>query len=445
MKKTIIIITALCMVLSMKAQQKDSPKFFRNTLEKCLYEAAHPESLGNPNKAHRFASGFTARLDSVVGSDDFDWTQWKSEYTYTEEGLWNTEIYSLLENNRWQPSDKSEFSYDENGNLTRELHFKWDDGEWAPYYNLQNYIGATGLMDSVITSNFDSVWRNETKRVYTYEGERITELLISWFNNGQWEDNSKYEYVYNSQGQMTSETFSTIRNGQWRLSSKDSLNYENGHCIERLIYMRTMWGGNSWMLRGKTEFEYDGDHIVNQTSYSAGWFGGGEMSFDGKTDFYYDSYNQMVSKTTSIYNESEWIVRDEYSNHFDTEKKAAEMMGCEAYWNLNSNYFTSDLGEALPITYRWLDAKVVSSMTDTQFTLYYSDMQDIEENSSEIKVYATEGNLIVESPAPIDINVYDLLGRGVSKENQTTHFSISLKPGLYVVKTGNTAVKVVLD
>ena len=446
MKKTIIIITALCMVLSMKAQQKDSPKFFRNTLEKCLYEAEHPESLGNPNKAHRFVSGFTARLDSVVGSDDFDWTQWKSEYTYTEEGLWNTEIYSLLENNQWQPSDKSEFSYDENGNLTRELHFKWDNEEWAPYYNLQNYIGATGLMDSVITSNFDSVWRNETRRVYTYDGERITELLISWFNNGQWEDNSKYEYAYNSQGQMTSETFSTIRNGQWRLSSKDSLNYENGHCTERLIYMRTMWGGNSWMLRGKTVFEYDGDRVASQTSYSSGgWFGGGEMSFDGKTDFYYDSYGQMVSKTTSIYNESEWIVRDEYANRFDAEKKASDMMGCEAYWNLNSSYFTSDLGETLPITYRWLDAKVVSTTTDTQFTLYYSDMLGIEENTSEIKVYAANGSLIVESPSPTDLVVYDLLGRSVARESQKTRCSISLKSGVYVVKTENATVKVVLD
>ena len=300
-------------------------------------------------------------------------------------------------------------------------------------------------MDSVITSNFDSVWRNETRRVYTYDGERITELLISWFNNGQWEDNSKYEYAYNSQGQMTSETFSTIRNGQWRLSSKDSLNYENGHCIERLIYMRTMWGGNSWMLRGKTVFEYDGDRVVSQSSYSAGWFGGGDMSFDGKTDFHYDTYGQMVSKTVSIYNEAEWIVRDEYANSFDTEKKAAEMMGCEAYWDLNSSYFTSDLGETLPITYRWLDAKVVSTMTDTQFTLYYSDMQGIEEDTSDIKVYAANGSLIVESPSPTDLVVYDLLGRSVAKERQKTRCSISLKPGLYVVKTENATVKVVVD
>lgn len=444
MKKSIIIITALCMVLSVKAQQKDSPKFFRNTLEKCLYEAEHPESLGNPNKTHRFTSGFTARLDSVVGSDDFDWTQWKSEYTYTDEGLWNTEIYSLLENNQWQPSDKSEFSYDGNGNLTRELHFTWENEDWTPYYNLENYIGATGLIDSVITSRFDSVWRNETKRVYTYDGERITNLLISRFNNEQWEDNSKYEYAYNSEGQLTSETYSTIRNGQWRLSSKDSLSYENGHCTELLIYMRTMWGGNGWMLRGKTTFEYDGDRISSQTSYSAGW-GGGDMSFDGKTEFHYNSNGELVSKTTSIYNESEWIVRDEYANRFDTEKKAAEMMGCVAYWNLNSNYFNSDLGETLPITYRWLDAKVVSSMTDTQFTLYYSDMQDVEENTNELKVYAANGSLIVESPTPTDLVVYDLLGRSVANESQTTQCRISLKPGLYVVKAGNAVVKVVLE
>ena len=443
MKKSIIIITALCMVISMKAQQKDGPKFFRNTLEKCLYEAAHPESI-NPNKAHHFTRDFTARLDSVVGSDDFDWTQWKSEYTYTNEGLWNTEIYSLLENDRWMPSDKCEFSYDENGNTTRELHFKWDEENWIPYYNMENYFGATGLTDSIITSRFDSVWSNETKMVYTYEGENITELMISYFNNEEWQENSKYEYEYNEDGQLACEIFSTIRNGQWRLSSKDSLCYENGQCTERLIYMRTMWGGNGWMLRGKTVFEYDGDLISSQTSYTAGW-GGGDMSFDGKTDFHYDSYGELVSKTTSIFNESEWIVRDEYTNHFDTEKKAAEMMGGEAYWNLNSEYFKSDLGETLPITYRWLNAKVVSSMADTQFTLYYSDMQNIEENNIELKVYAANGSLTVESPTLTDIVVYDLLGRSVVKESQTTNCRISLKPGLYLVKAGSATVKVVID
>ena len=443
MKKSIIFITALCMVISMKAQQKDGPKFFRNTLEKCLYEAAHPESI-NPNKAHHFTRDFTARLDSVVGSDDFDWTQWKSEYTYTNEGLWNTEIYSLLENDRWMPSDKCEFSYDENGNTTRELHFKWDEENWTPYYNMENYFGATGLTDSIITSRFDSVWRNESKMVYTYEGEIITELMISYFNNEEWQENSKYEYEYNEDGQLACEIFSTIRNGQWRLSSKDSLRYENGQCTERLIYMRTMWGGNGWMLRGKTVFEYDGDLISSQTSYTAGW-GGGDMSFDGKTDFHYDSYGELVSKTTSIFNESEWIVRDEYTNHFDTEKKAAEMMGGEAYWNLNSEYFKSDLGETLPITYRWLDAKVVSSAADTQFTLYYSDMQDIEENNSDLKVYTANGTLTVESPTLTDIVVYDLLGRSVAKESQTANCRISLKPGLYLVKAGSATVKVVMD
>lgn len=444
MKKYIIIITALCMVLSVKAQQKDNPMFFRNTLEKCLYETEHPESIGNPNKMHRLASNFTARLDSVVGSDDFDWTQWKSEYTYTDEGLWNTEIYSVLENNQWLPSDKSEFSYDENGNLTREVHFKWDDEAWTPYYNLQNYIGAMGLTDSVITSRFDSVWRNESKRVYTYDGENITELLISRFNNDQWENNSKYEYVYNSDGQLTSETYSTIRNGQWRLSSRDSLFYENGRCTELLIYMRSMWGGNGWILRGKTTFEYDGDRISQQTSYSAGW-GGSDMSLDGKTEFHYDSEGELVSKTTSIFNESEWIVRDEYFNAFDIEKKAAEMMGGEAYWDLNSDYFKSDLGETLPITYRWLNTKVVSSMADTQFTLYYSDMQDIEEHNNELNVYAANGTLIVESLTPTDMVVYDLLGRCMARESQATSCRIRLKPGLYVVKSGNTTAKVVLD
>lgn len=445
MKKSITIITVLCMAFPMMAQQKDSPVFFRNTLEKCLYEAEHPESLGNPNKAYRFTYDFTSRLDSVVGSDDFDWTQWKSVYSYNEQGLWDTEIYSVLENNRWQPSDKSAFVYDENGNCTQELHYKWDAEEWTPYYNQSTYFGATGLTDSIVTSRFDSVWRDETKKVYTYEGQRVAKLMYYQYNGTQWDENSKYEYGYDDEGRLTTQIYSSIRNGQWRVNSKDSLCYENGHCTELLNYMRMMWGDGGWMLRGKTVFEYDGDRINCQTSYSAGWFGGGEMNFDGKTDFFYDSDGELTSKTTSIYNESDWIVRDEYSNQFDKEKKAAETMGCNAYWDLNSGYFKSSLGETLPITYRWLEAKVASSTTDTQFTLYYSDLQDIEEHSEGLKVYVADGNLIIESLMPTDVVVYDLLGRNIARESQATNTSISLKPGLYLVKAGNATVKVVLE
>jgi len=300
------------------------------------------------------------------------------------------------------------------------------------------------LTDSVITMNFDSVWVNSTHRVYTYEGEKLIELLNSNFSNGVWADNNKYEYAYDEAGNLICETYSTKRNGQWRLSSRDSLHYENGHCTELLSYFRTMWGGNGLILRNKTLFEYDGDRLAQQTTYAAGW-SGGDLSFDGKTEFLYDTYGQMVSKTTYIYNETEWIVRDEYTNRYDGEKLAAEMMGCEAYWDLNSYYFCSALDEALPISYRWLDAKVISSQEDTQFKLYYSDMLDVAENPVELKVYANGEALIVESPTATDIIVYDLLGRVVANESQATRCHFSLTPGLYVVKAEGATVKVVLD
>jgi hypothetical protein len=84
-------------------------------------------------------------------------------------------------------------------------------------------------------------------------------------------------------------------------------------------------------------------------------------------------------------------------------------------------------------------------MIDTQFTLYYSDMQDIEENNNELSVFTANGSLTVESPMPTDIFVYDLLGRNVASESHTTSYRFSLKPGLYVVKAGSATVKAVLD
>ena len=72
-------------------------------------------------------------------------------------------------------------------------------------------------------------------------------------------------------------------------------------------------------------------------------------------------------------------------------------------------------------------------------------MLDLEENTSELKIFTANGDLKVESPTPTDIVVFDLLGRSVAQESQATSFQLRLKPGLYVVKAGSATVKVVLD
>lgn len=78
MKKLIFTILMICVVFSATAQHRRMPKYFRNTSERRHYEARRPGRSVNQNTDFRFAADFDARLDSVIGANDFDWTQWKT-------------------------------------------------------------------------------------------------------------------------------------------------------------------------------------------------------------------------------------------------------------------------------------------------------------------------------------------------------------------------------
>lgn len=443
MKKLIFTALMICVAFSATAQHRRMPKYFRNTSERRHYEARRPGRFVNQDTDFRFAASFDARLDSVIGANDFDWTKWKNTYTYNENGQWASETTCELQDNTWIPTQKGEFAYNESGKSVQEIYFRQADGEWQRNYKVETYYNADNQIDSVVNSNWsEDAWVGASKSEYTYANGNLA-LLMSYRNSdGAWTESSKYEYTYNNENQLVFRLYSTIRNGSWRESSRDTLCYENGLLATFSEQVRTMgWGGSSWRDSYRYEYAYENGLLTGETYYSTG-MGGTPISLKSKSDYAYDANGNLTGKTTSIFNETDWIVRDEYKNTFDPQHQASTMMGAESLWQ-NFTYFQNVLGEKMPIHNRWLSSDIMSANVDTHFQIFYSDMAGVAENQSDASIIVSGNEVSIAAENPAGIAVYDVSGRMIAQKHDS-NFTINLKSGLYIIKIGEKASKVVI-
>lgn len=447
MKRLFITTLIISATLSLMAQQSE-PVIFHNQLEKKLYDMEHPNRFQSPNSNVKAFCEFIQKLDSVVGSNDFDWTRFKNHFAYDENGNCIQEI-SFDWDNTWIPTVKSVNSYDEIGNETLSLSYTLDEnGEWIPTNMFEYYYNAASLLDSMVYSTLnDSIWVVKNKREYSYNSDNQMIANIYYVSNaGVWSPSNKYEYTYNAEGKLIKDLYSTQRNGTWRESSKDTLIYNaNGNCELLLCMRKGGMGpqGNSWRNSYKYEFEYNGEKLISELYYSAGW-SSSEMNLESSNDYQYDANGNLTSKTASIFNGEEWIVRDTYDNLFDSNLGVNMVMGMEDYWN-SYNIFNGGNLQAMPIFNNWQHCAVSSSTLDTEFTLYCSGFSGVDDHQvADFKIFSSNGVLFIESEANHDITIYDMTGRSLTSQSQVSSSQFNLKPGVYVVKVGNTSAKAIV-
>ena len=396
---------------------------------------------------------YTRKLDSVVGSDNFGWNHWKIVYAYPSESEFTVseEIHYDWENQAWVPNEKIETSAFEDEALVQTNAYRWTGEEWKLYretlrqYNVED---PQQLQHVVVFNVNDTI--QERYRYTTYEYDELNRLTLVMDYNGTdtaWIENSKYEYVYNAEGLVDTCLYSTIRNGSWRESERTVYFYNgNQQCDSLLAQRKGGWGpfGNNWMDSYRYEFEYEDGALAAEYYYaSSGWFGG-ELSLNSKVEYNFDALGNLLSKTASIFNGEDWIVRDVYENQYDLTVDASKVLGLEQFWKSTIDKGMGFvLGDAMPLNNLWLSCSIASSELDTQFTLFCSGFAGVEENElGTLQAYCNGGNLVAVSEQPSDITVFDLLGRKVASKAQVERCEFSLTSGLYLVSNGIQTIKV---
>ena len=459
MRKSFLIILLTVVAFSLKAQQ-ESPMFFHNHQEYMKYRMEHPERV--PLKAtESFRHNYTQKLDSIIGSDSFDWTRWKNVYTYVEnanalDSLMLVEANYEWRDEAWVPTLKTEIIRQQEGDYDElQNHYRWVDGDWELTQMVMSYYSTHGderLLDSVLTRRLvDSLWVASALSTYEYNDD--LQLLLNMNYNGQnaegeWTASSKNVYSYDEAGMLLNRVYSSVRNGSWRDVQKDIYSYDElNHCTSLLTQRKSGWGpsGGSWMNDHKYEFEYDGDQLFSEMLYLGGWYSS-EMSLDSKAEYFFDANGNEERKTASVFNEVDWIERDVYANQFDLSVKAEEVLGLNSAWESTlGKGMGFVLDKEMPLVNKWLSCSIVSTNLDTEFTLYCSGFAGVEEHQEAgFKVSSGEGRLVVENTEPLDVTVYDLLGRTVASRKNVVNCEFELNAGLYVVGNGTSFVKAVV-
>lgn len=452
MKRHILSMILLGLMIPAIAQQYNTPKVFHNQWERMQYQCAHPEQIPTMVDLSRSEADYTMKLDSTIGSNDFDRTRWKNLYTYSENS--QVETYYVFENAAWQPDLLTETTFGEDADLS--LVSRWRNEAWEPYQRVRyQYLDTPSgrLLEEVLTeASEDTAWVGINYTVYEYDDQgRI--LSYTYYNGlnalGEWRPYNKREYTYNEEGLLVFRLLYNSRNGDWRESQKDTLYYDaNQRCVEMMSYRKGGWGpgANQWMESEKYEITYTADgQLESETYYAAGWFGTG-MTLEGKIDYTFDAKGNLLAKTMSVFNEEDWVVRDVYENVFDASVQANQVRGLAEEWaTILECGMGNVLGLDMPLFSGWKSCSIASSSLDTQFTHYCSGFQSVgEQQVTALKAWADQGRLTVVSPHPVEIAVFDLTGRLVASRSNETSGTFDLKPGLYLVRGGNEVVKVMV-
>ena len=454
MKKLLLIIS-LAAVTALNAQE--SPLVFHNHLEYITYQLAHPERVPSTVDAgQRWITDYTLKLDSVVGSDNFDMKRWKNLYDYHEMGKVRIETNYEWQNQAWTPVLRTEIQAGEQvGDPTLSDYYRWNGEDWELYYKTTcEYVSINGLtlVESLTAESLkDSVWVGASRSVYEYDANGQMTLNMNYNgqnSQGAWQESSKTECVYEDNC-LIRRLYSTIRNGSWRESRKDSLVYNgNQQCVSMLSYSKGGMGpgGGTWRLGAQYDFNYVDGVLESETIYSqTDWFSG-TLSLYLRTNYEFDANGNELRKTGSVFNEVDWIVRDEFVNRYDYSVAADQILGLAPVWESTvNNGLGNTLGDEMPLHNLWLSCAIACEQLDSDFSLYYSDFSGVDETRPDImRVYMQQGHLCVENEEAMDVTVYDLTGRVVAQKSQTTHGEFALRPGIYIVGNGKGFVKAVV-
>lgn len=168
------------------------------------------------------------------------------------------------------------------GKLMVDLYQEWDGSDWNNVSKAEyNYYTDEILM--VIIWNWNgATWTSDYMYTFTTSGNTY-EMLVQYMQGGAWQNEERVTTTYNEDGTKDMVLTEFFETNTWEKAYRDSYHYTNGHFDEIMDYF---WLNGEWTDNRKSTYEYDshGNSVSGESfCYEAGWnpcFGDLEVSFD---------------------------------------------------------------------------------------------------------------------------------------------------------------------
>lgn len=362
-------------------------------------------------------------------SKDINGTEWEHHateiYTYENGNLILFE-YNALNFGEWGITDRYEYTYDEQGRLTIYQYWWYDfyseDPQLVPS-NRQEYIyeGNTVTVTIFSYSSETEEWIPAAREVNTYNEDGVCSenLQMSWNEAAQdWKNEAKIVHDYDAEGHVTAITYSNMEEGEWIVSSQMVAEYEDGKMVSTTTSDIYQTGELTPYMHDEYEYDEAGNRSVTKSFY----YEEGEML--------QSSFNECI---------------------FDLTANSNDIKGCRDTWDgVLSGYFTNaaDPVTGIQMANKWTQFNRFEYYDSSSTTVdaYYSAATGVNEDGEEIRVQVAglDGKIYVKCDEPVEVHIYDMTGRNVASRNQVSECEISIKAGLYIVKAGDAAIKVVV-
>ena len=203
------------------------------------------------------------------------------------------------------------------------------------------------------------------------------------------------------------------------------------------------------MVTSKKVVEYENGKLASTTTSDI--YQTGELTPYLHDEYGYDEAGNRSVVNNFYYEEGELLQSSFNECIYDLTASSDEIMGCQDVWNgVLSGYFTNaaDPITGIQMANKWTQYNRFEYYDNSSTTIdvYYSATTGVNEDGEEIRIQAAglDGKVFVRCDKPVEASIFDTAGRKVATRSQVSECEISLKAGLYIVKAGDAAIKVVV-
>lgn len=425
MKKSMILAALMCCFVSATAQQTyDEPEVLRihrmNRNDNSYIVKLDSVTTGWSRCLYEYDARLNCTRQTEYRVGTIGWYVCSTrEYTYDD-----LDRVTSIRSNNGGGVNKTEYTYNEQGLLSKAIQFYYNGTNWH-FETKYNYVyDGEGNQTLFLKYKFkDGSWIEEEKKVWEYV-DGLPQTMVRYLVGYAFE---KTFYSYNAQGycnEMTrcyrnTEPGSTV---EWGAYYKEVYEYDDAGNLLSRVSLRLSTNSQEWYYSEKTELAYDGNNNCTNISEYSG----------------YDN------------NTGQWLyLNKEFGFVYDSTVNINNIAGLSSFWK---EYFDLDI----PL-FNELQLVTIDMGDVIQYDFYYSNSTGLDEPTDGVfAVYPNPatGVLFVETHGRGSLpdqtyHITNLMGQTVqtgSLNGETQQIDVSgLPQGMYFIILGEGTRKFVVE
>ena len=249
-----------------------------------------------------------------------------------------SELYNA---GNWEKTDSNRYTYHKDFKYSQLSNWNWDN------------IGIN--------------WESHAQIIWTHDSQnRNTQLLNQLWNGTQWQNNSKFEYVFNGSNSAPAEAFAYTWSGIWDYSQHGIYTYNpNNQVLTSIIqnwtagvwinstfdektynskgmttsYIRKNWNGSNWVNNTRNLYSYNSDNKVVEYYFQT--WNGSAWDHNYRTFYFYDLQQNLTEQRIEDYIGGIWEKRNRITHQYNLSHQ--KTLTEKSSWDIpNSSWYATE-------------------------------------------------------------------------------------------------------